>query len=124
LGFSVARALGKPLVIARRDLKITEGSVVTINYLTGSSRRMVTMSMSKRAMSAGQKALLVDDFIAGGGTVHALCEMMKEFSITVVGIGAAIVTRQPEKKQVDNYRALLVLEEVDSAAERIVIHPA
>ena len=78
LGFSVARALGKPLVIARRDLKITEGSVVTINYLTGSSRRMVTMSMSKRAMSAGQKALLVDDFIAGGGTVHALCEMMKE----------------------------------------------
>ncbi|NLT97205.1 MAG: pur operon repressor, partial [Christensenellaceae bacterium] len=56
--------------------------------------------------------------------VHALCEMMKEFSITVVGIGAAIVTRQPEKKQVDNYRALLVLEEVDAAAERIVIHPA
>lgn len=124
LGFSVARALGKPLVIARRDLKITEGSVVTINYLTGSSRRMVTMSMSKRAMSAGQKALLIDDFIAGGGTVHALCEMMKEFSITVAGIGAAIVTRLPEKKLVDNYRALLVLEEVDTAAERIVINPA
>jgi len=124
LAFSVARALGKPLVIARRDLKITEGSVVTINYLTGSSRRMMTMSMSKRAMNPGQKALLIDDFIAGGGTVHALCEMMKEFSITVVGIGAAIAMRLPEKKMVDNYRALLVLEEVDAAAERIVIHPA
>jgi purine operon repressor len=79
--------------------------------------------MSKRAMNAGQKALLIDDFIAGGGTVHALCEMMKEFSITVVGIGTAIVTQLPEKKLVDNYRALLVLEEVDAAEERIVIHP-
>jgi purine operon repressor len=85
---------------------------------------MMTMSMSKRAVSPGQKALLIDDFIAGGGTVHALCEMMKEFSITVVGIGAAIVTRQPEKKMVDHYRTLLVLEDVDTAGERIVIHPA
>ena len=123
LALLVARALGKPLIVARRDLKITEGSVVTINYLAGSSRRMMTMSMSKRAVSPGQKALLIDDFIAGGGTVHALCQMMKEFSITVVGIGAAIVTRVPENKLVDNYKALLVLEEVNAAAEQITIHP-
>ncbi|MDD5018626.1 MAG: pur operon repressor [Eubacteriales bacterium] len=123
LAFSVARALSKPLVIARRDAKITEGSVVTINYLAGSSSRMRTMSISKRAVSPGQKALLIDDFIAGGGTVHALCEMMKEFSITVVGSGVAIATALPEKKRVDNYKALLRLEEVDMAGERIVIHP-
>lgn len=123
LAFSVAHALGKPLVIARRDAKITEGSVVTINYLTGASRRMRTMSISKRAVSAGQKALLIDDFIAGGGTVHALCEMMKEFSITVVGCGVAIVTKTPEKKRVDNYKALLMLDEVDTVNENIVIHP-
>lgn len=123
LALSVAHALDKPLVIARRDAKITEGSVVTINYLTGSSRRMRTMSMSKRAVSAGQKALLIDDFIAGGGTVHALCEMMKEFAITVVGCGVAIATREPEKKKVDNYKALLTLEEVDTESEKIVIHP-
>ena len=98
LALGVARAMNKPLVIARREAKITEGSVVTINYLTGSSRRMRTMSMSKRAANPGQKALLIDDFIHAGGTVHALCEMMKEFAVTVVGIGAAISTRLPEKK--------------------------
>lgn len=123
LALFVARALGKPLVIARRELRITEGSVVTINYLTGSSRRMMTMSLSKRAVSPGQKALLIDDFIAGGGTVHALCEMMKEFSVTVVGCGAGIVTRVPEKKQVDNYKALLMLESVDAGEEKIHIRP-
>ncbi len=123
LALFVARALSKPLVIARRELRITEGSVVTINYLTGSSRRMMTMSLSKRAVAAGQKALLIDDFIAGGGTVHALCEMMKEFSVTVVGCGAGIVTRTPEKKQIDNFKALLMLDSVDSSNEQIVIKP-
>lgn len=123
LALLVARALGKPLIVARRDLKITEGSVVTINYVTGSSRRMMTMSLSKRAVSPGQRALLIDDFIAGGGTVHALCEMMKEFSITVVGCGAAIVMRTPEKKLVDSYKALLMLEDVDASAGIINIHP-
>ena len=123
LAFSVARTLGKPLVIARRDARITEGSVVSINYLTGSSRRMKTMSISKRAMNAGKKALIIDDFIAAGGTVNALWEMMKEFSITVVGCGVAIATRQPEKKKVDSYKALLTLEEVDTENGTIEIHP-
>jgi len=123
LALLVARALGKPLIVARRDLKIAEGSVVTINYLAGSSRRMMTMSLSKRAVNAGQKALLIDDFIAGGGTMHALCEMMKEFAVTVVGVGAAIATRSPEKKLIDNFKALLMLEDVDIASESILIHP-
>ena len=123
LALCVARAMNKPLVIARRDAKITEGSVVTINYLTGASRRMNTMSISKRAVSAGQKALIIDDFVSGGGTLHAMFELMKEFTITVVGCGVAIAMRQPVIKKVDNYRSLLTLEEVDTDNERIVIHP-
>jgi len=35
-----------------------------------------------------------------------------------------IATRQPEKKQVDSYKALFTLEEVDTAQGRITIHPA
>jgi len=120
----VAHAMNKPFVVARRDARITEGSVVTINYLSANSSRMRTMSLARRAVTTGQKALLIDDFIAGGGTVYALCEMMKEFSITVVGCGVAIATRQPEKKQVDSYKSLFTLEEVDTVEGRITIHPA
>jgi purine operon repressor len=123
LAFEVARALGKPLVIARSDSMITEGSAVTINYMTGISRRIRTMSISRRALRSGQKALLIDDFISGGGTLHALCGMMKELSITVVGCGVAIATRKPEKKRIDTYKALLLVEDVDTAAERITIRP-
>ena len=68
IALMTARALHKPLVIARRDNKITEGSVVTINYLTGSARRIQTMSLAKRAVKEGRKALIIDDFMKGGGT--------------------------------------------------------
>jgi purine operon repressor len=123
LAFEVARALSRPLVIARSDSTITEGSAVTINYMTGTSKRIRTMSISRRALKSGQRALLIDDFISGGGTLNALCGMMKELSIIVVGCGVAIATRRPEKKRVDNYKALLLLEDIDTAAERIVIRP-
>lgn len=123
LALGVARALNKPLVITRREAKITEGSVVTINYITGTSRRIQTMSISKRAVRAGQRALIIDDFISGGGSVHALFELMKELTITVVGCGVAIAMREPLVKKVANYKALLTLEEVDLQNKKIIIHP-
>ena len=68
----VARALGVQLVIARRDHKAFEGSVVTINYISGSGGEMKTMSLAKRAVRPGQKALIVDDFTKDGGTVRGI----------------------------------------------------
>lgn len=92
---------------------MTEGSVVTLNYLSGSSKRLQTMSLSKRAVKEGQRALVIDDFIAGGGTLRAIFEMMKEFSITVVGCGVAIATKIPIKKRVENYKSIITLEEIN-----------
>ena len=81
------------------------------------------MKGPKRAVHAGQRALIIDDFISGGGSVHALFELMKELTITVVGCGVAIAMREPLVKKVDNYKALLTLEEVDLENRKIIIHP-
>lgn len=121
LAMGVARLFDRPLVVARRESKVTEGSVVTINYISGSSKRIQTMSLAKRAVSEGQKTIIIDDFIAGGGTVRAIFEMMKEFSITVLGCGAAISTRQPEHKRIENYKSLMVLEEVNEELQKLVV---
>lgn len=112
LAMSVARILNLPLAIARRESKLTDGSVFSINYLSGSSRRLQTMSLSKRMIKEGTKALVVDDFIAGGGTVKAICDMLMEFNINVVGMGAAIVNRYPQKKRISGYKAIFELEEL------------
>ncbi len=121
LAMSTARLFGVPLVVARKESKLTEGSVVTINYLSGSSRRMQTMSLSKRAVREGQKALVVDDFLAGGGTVRAICEMMKEFGIIVVGCGVAIATREPEIKRVEHYKSLMILEHIEEEQQKLAV---
>ena len=112
LAMSVARVLNLPLAIARRESKLTDGSVFSINYLSGSSRRLQTMSLSKRMIKPGAKALVIDDFIAGGGTVKAVCDMLAEFDTEVVGTGAAIVNRYPQKKRISNYKAIFELEEL------------
>lgn len=119
-----ARALGKPLVIARHDNRITEGSVVTINYLSGSSRRIETMCLTKRAVKDGQRALIIDDFMKGGGTAKGMMDMMKEFAVTVVGVGVVMATQSPERKLVEDYKTLMVLKDVDEYRMKVELGPS
>ena len=67
---SVASYLNVPFVIVRRDSKITEGSTVSVNYVSGSSERIEKMELSKRSLKRGSHVLVVDDFMKGGGTVN------------------------------------------------------
>ena len=107
-----AKALGVPLVIVRRDSKVYEGPAVNINYLA-SAGRVETMSLSRRAVREGQRALIVDDFMRAGGTARGMVDMMKEFLVTVVGICVVMSTKEPVKKRVDGVKALLTMEDVD-----------
>lgn len=123
LAMAVARLFCVPLVVARKENKLTEGSVVTLNYLSGSSKRLQTMSLSRRAVKEGQSALVIDDFIAGGGTLRAIYDLLKEFNISVVGCGVAISTKLPEKKRIHGFISLIELQEIDEEKERICVVP-
>ena len=121
----VARALGVPLVIARRDHKAFEGSVVTINYISGSGGEMKTMSLAKRAVRSGQKALIIDDFTKDGGTVRGMVELMQEFDVTCVGVGVMVERIVEGSKRIyDDIRALFVVSDHINAQSGAVVHPA
>ena len=124
IAMMTARALNCPVVVARRDNKVTEGSSVSINYVSASSKRIQTMSLVKRAVQEGQRGLIIDDFMRGGGTVRGLMELMSEFNADVVGVGVVISTDEPQKKMIDNYKSLMVLKEVDEENKVVVIEPA
>ena len=103
-----AHHMNIPLVIARRDSRAYEGPAVKINFVAGgSSERIETMALSRRAVKPGQRALLIDDFMKGGGTLRGMVDLMREFSVQVAGIGVAIATAQPEKKRVEGAQSLL-----------------
>ena len=83
---AVSYYLNVPFVIVRRDSKITEGSTVSVNYVSGSSERIEKMELSKRSLKRGSKVLVVDDFMKGGGTVNGMKSMIEEFEAELVGI--------------------------------------
>ena len=124
LALMTARAFNIPLVIARQGNKVTVGSAVSINYLTGSARRIQTMSMSRRALPSGAKVLVIDDFMKAGGTARGLIDLASEVGARVVGTGVLIATAQPETKLVEDYTALLVLHKIDEIRKQIDIQPA
>lgn len=123
LAMKTAELLNLPCVVVRRDARISEGATMSINYLSGSSEHMQKMSISKRAAMSGTKAIIIDDFMRGGGSVKGISDILAEFDTQVVGIGVAIVNIAPEKKRVSNYTPLVYLGNVDEESKNIEISP-
>lgn len=115
-----ANALGVPLVIARRSNKVYEGSAVNINYVSGSTNNIETMSLSRRAVKEGQRALIVDDFLKGGGTAKGMVDLMGEFNVTVVGMAFVMATTEPVKKRVSGAKALMTIEMPEDKSTALV----
>jgi purine operon repressor len=118
LAVSTARYLHVPTVVVRRDHRVTEGSAVSINYVSG-SRRIQTMSLSRRSLPEHSKILIIDDFMKAGGTAKAMIDLMKEFNAEVVGVGVFMSTTEPIEKMLDEYTALMVLAHVDELKKEI-----
>ena len=110
LALATAKAFNVPLVIIRDNSKVTEGSSVSINYVSGSTRRIQTMALARRSLQPGAKVLLIDDFMKAGGTAQGMQALMAEFKAEVLGLGILVGTVAPQEKLVDNYLALLELE--------------
>ncbi len=127
VALSTARALGVPAVIIRRESRVTEGGpAVSINYLSGSTRRIQTMSLPRRALSSGARVVLVDDFMRAGGTARGgMMDLMAEFGATVLATGGVLVAlKEPQTKLVPDFFSLLVLEETPEKGHELVVRPA
>lgn len=113
IAHAIARHLNIPVVIVRRDSKVTEGPTVSINYVSGSTRRIQTMVLSKRSMPSGQKVLLTDDFMKAGGTMIGMKNLLEEFDCELAGIAVLVEAEHHEDVLVDNYLSLTKLCEVN-----------
>lgn len=113
LALMTAKAFGVPLVIARRDSRVTEGSSVGINYLSGSTKLIQTMSLPKRALPADSSVIIIDDFMKAGGTAKGLVDLAHEVGAKVLGVCVFMATKEPRTKLLANYSALLCLQQID-----------
>lgn len=120
---AVSNYLNVPFVIVRRDSKITEGSTVSVNYVSGSSERIEKMELSKRSLKRGSRVLVVDDFMKGGGTVNGMKGLIEEFEAELAGIMVFAESTFSGRRMVDSYESLLCVEAIDPETKTIRVVP-
>jgi len=97
---ALAAALGKGLVLIRKDGKLP-GATIGVDYaLEYGSDRVV---MHEDACVPGQRVLLVDDLIATGGTAFAAVRLLRQAGAEVVG--ASFVIDLPDLGGAERLRA-------------------
>lgn len=89
-GIPIAQAaayeLNKPMIIARKDSKVSEGSAISVKYTSESASRLVqSMEIGRNSMEENSNVILVDDFYRGGGTMSGMEALIDIFESTVVG---------------------------------------
>lgn len=120
---AVSYYLNAPFVIVRRDSKITEGSTVSVNYVSGSSERIEKMELSKRSLARGSRVLVVDDFMKGGGTINGMQGLIDEFDAKLVGVSVFAEANFKGKRAVTDYDSLLYVKDVDTQTKTIKVIP-
>ena len=121
LAYAVAHFLHVPVVIVRHDNKVTEGSMVSINYVSGSSKRIQTMVLAKRSLAEGANVLIIDDFMKAGGTVNGMINLLHEFNAKLSGIGVLVESEETKERLVDEYISLVKLSSVDVKEKQITV---
>lgn len=120
LAYAVANYLRVPVVIARYDYRVTEGSVVTVNTVSGTSGKLKPLSLSKRSLPQGSRVLIIDDFMKAGGTVRGLQDLCREFDATVVGVGVLADAHVPGRL-VEDFVSLLSVSEIHERERTIKV---
>ena len=87
----VALKLGVPLIYAKKKVPSTLGSDVYQRVVYSMTRgENVMVTVSKRFLNSGDNVLIIDDFLAKGGTAKGLIAILKEASVNIVGFGVII----------------------------------
>ncbi|UNK18521.1 pur operon repressor [Paenibacillus sp. N3/727] len=125
LAYATAAQLNLPVVLVRRDHQVTEGSAVSINYVSGSHKSIHTMSLSRRALKERSRVLIVDDFMKAGGTIQGMVDLLAEFNAEVAGVGVLLESGavESEERLLQDYISLARLSDVDSKSKMITVNP-
>lgn len=118
---STAAYLGVPFVVVRRDSKVTEGATVSVNYVSASSSRVEKMELSKRSLQTGDRVLVVDDFMKGGGTLRGMHTLLREFGADLVGISVLAEVDYDGPRLIDDYTSLLNVSSINTEQKQLQV---
>ena len=87
----VAHHLHKPMIFAKKAKSDNiEGGLYQSDIFSYTYKKKVTLLVSKEWLSADDKVLIIDDFMANGEAMRGLCDIVNAAGATLVGIGCAV----------------------------------
>ncbi len=87
----VAQHFHKPMIFAKKAKSDNiEGGLYQSEIFSYTYKKKVTLLVSKEWLHAGDKVLVVDDFMANGEAVRGLCDIVEKAGAHLVGVGCAV----------------------------------
>ena len=128
-GITIATLLGDlynvPVVFAKKGetANCTDDKYVSQAY-SFTHKRMNQVFVSRPYIHAGERVLIVDDFLADGQAVHALIDIARQAGAEVVGIGIAIEKGQQQggrNLRMEGYHleSIAIVESMDAETQTI-----
>lgn len=107
--------LDVPLVYARKKQPITMRGTIYMEAAPSHTKGgMVELLVSGEFLKAGEKVLIIDDFLASGATIRALARLVRAANAELVGIGVVV------EKSFENGRQELLDEGFDVPVHALV----
>ena len=107
--------MGVPVVYARKTKPVTMTSDIYLTVSPSHTKGNLTeLMVSPEFLSAGERVLIIDDFLASGLTIMALARLVKAAGALLVGIGALV------EKHFEGGRELLSILDVPIEALAVI----
>ena len=86
-----AQYFGVPVVFAKKaESKNLDGDVYTSKVVSYTKGKEYDIRVSKKYITAADRVLIIDDFLAKGKAVFGLCDILSQAGATLVGVGICI----------------------------------
>lgn len=122
----VAQYFDAPVVFAKKTQSINlDGSVYSTKVESFTHKRVYDVIVSKKYLSAEDKVLVIDDFLANGCAVNGLVDLIHASGATLQGVGIAIEKGFQSGGKILRDRgirveSLAIVEKMDPATGEIV----
>ena len=129
IAYPVAAAFGVPMVFAKKAKSINiDGDVYVADVPSFTYKTTNQVVVSKKFLSADDRVLIVDDFLANGYALQGLIALVEAADATVEGIGIAIEKGfQEGGKRMRNLgydlESLAIVESMNAETGEIVFRP-
>ncbi|MBN1247653.1 MAG: xanthine phosphoribosyltransferase [Anaerolineae bacterium] len=88
---ATAYAMGLPLVYARKHKPVTMMDPVFVEFAPSHTKGgEVSLMVSPEFLHAGDRVLIIDDFLATGKTINAMARIVESAEAKLVGIGTLV----------------------------------